>query len=217
MAVVLGFASGCAAVTFRPGVQAAGGSEDASKVVEAAMQLPPGSAEDVKVLVQTLPEGMRAARGRITYDHDRYVLLGKVNATYNSATLANVGLWFYDYSHKESWKRGYCAWQVPLSWVTGTVWSFLPFYYPCRVSFGEESDRRDAIVEVLQRATKALGGNLVIVSGFGGIDFIRLNARTLAVVASDEVSHLQGQGYAFLVKSQDVHVATSEGSPVALR
>ena len=56
-------------------------------------------------------------------------------------------------------------------------------------------DRRADIVEALQRATKALGGNLVVVAGFGGVDFVTVQGGQ--VVATNSVSGLGGQGYAF--------------------
>jgi hypothetical protein len=194
---------GCASLTFLPTIQSIGEYKNTQKFADLAEDMPANSAEDVKVLIQALPEGMELKDGQIVFDHERYEMLGKVTAEWKNPTGVNMGLWFYDYKHDESWRTGYCAWQVPLSWVTLTLWAWLmPTYYPCRVGGGTEEERRADIVETLQRATKALGGNLVVVAGFGGVDFVTVNARTGVVVATSSVGTLSGTGYAFRAKTE---------------
>jgi hypothetical protein len=59
-----------------------------------------------------------------------------------------------------------CDWQVPLSWATLTLWSALsPTYIPCRVGYGTIDTRREAILESLRKAAKAVGGDVVVVEG----------------------------------------------------
>lgn len=194
--------TGCGSVAFRPSVQSVGEYKNTSKAADAAEEMPAHAADGVKVLVESLPEGMVLKDGQIVVDPARYEMLGKVSATYKDPSGVNMGLWFYGYKESEKWRTGLCAWQVPLSWVTLTMWSWLvPTYYPCRVGAGNEEERRADIVETLQRATKALGGNLVVVAGFGGVDFVTVNGRTGAVVASNSVSTLNGLGYAFKAKA----------------
>lgn len=194
--------TGCGSVAFRPTVQSVGEYKNTSKAAEAAAGMEEHSADEVKVLVESLPEGMTLKDGQIVFDQERYDMLGKVSATYKDPSMVNMGLWFYGYKESEKWRTGLCSWQVPLSWVTMTMWAWLvPTYYPCRVGAGNEEERRADIVETLQRATKALGGNLVVVAGFGGIDFVTVNGRTGAVVASNSVSTLNGLGYAFKAKA----------------
>jgi hypothetical protein len=196
---------GCASLSFRAGVQSVGEYKNTSAVVEKAEDIPADGAQDVKVLIETLPEGMGLKNGELGYDHARYEMLAKVSAEYRDPSLVNLGFWFYHYGQKDSWRTGLCAWQVPLSWVTLTMWSwFVPTYYPCRVGRGEEEDRRAAIVDTLQRATKALGGNLVIVAGFGGVDFITYNGRTGVILNANSVGTLRGSAYAFKVKGPAV-------------
>ena len=197
-AVSLSVATGCGTMTYQPAVQSIGEYKNTAQAAEEADKMPEHSADKVRVLVETLPEGMALKDGLIVYDHAQYELLGKVSATYKDPGAVNYGLWFYSYKEDERWRKGLCAWQVPLSWVTLTMWSYLsPSYYPCRVVPGSEEERRADIVETMQRATKALGGNLVIVAGFGGVDFVTVNGNTGAVVASSSVSTLNGGGYAF--------------------
>ena len=196
--LLLGLATGCGTMTYKPAVQSIGEYKNTSQAVDDAENMPEHSADKVRVLVETLPEGMGLKDGVIAYDHAQYELLGKVSASYKDPSAVNLGLWFYGYKEDERWRKGLCTWQVPISWLTLTMWSyFSPTYYPCRVAPGSEEERRADIVETLQRATKALGGNLVIVSGFGGVDFVTVNGNTGAVIASNSVSTLNGGGYAF--------------------
>lgn len=193
--------TGCATVGFQPAVQAMGEYKNTQQIADAADEMAEHSADDVKVLVEALPDGMSVKDGEFEYDHERYELLGKVTADYKDPSGVNMGLWFYDYKESESWRRGLCVWQVPLSWVTLTLWAWLvPAYYPCRVGAGSEESRREDIIDALRRATKALDGNLVVVTGIGGIDFMTVNSSTGVVVAQSAVSALKGLGYAFRVK-----------------
>jgi hypothetical protein len=199
---------GCASLAFKPEIQSVGEYKNTSAISQQAGDMPNDSAADIKVLVETLPEGMSVKEGQLIFDHERFEMLGKVSADYRDPSGINLGWWFYHYQDKDSWRNGLCAWQVPLSWVTLSMWAwFVPTYYPCRVHFGEEDERRASIIETMQRATKALGGNLVIVSGFGGIDFITVNGRSGVVVNASSVSTLKGTGYAFKVKGGAVEPA----------
>jgi hypothetical protein len=195
------FSLGCASLAFKPGVQSVGEYRNTAAAVETAEKIPNEGAAEVKVLIETLPEGMALKDGELVFDHERFEMLGKVSAQYKDPGMANLGFWFYPYQDKDSWRTGLCAWQVPLSWVTLTMWAWLvPTYYPCRVRMGDEEERRAAIIDTMQRATKALGGNLVVVGGFGGVDFITVNSRSGMVVHANSVSTLSGTGYAFKVK-----------------
>jgi hypothetical protein len=214
--VALGLGTtGCGTVAFKPSVQSVGEYKNTAKAADVAEQMPEHSAAGVKVLVETLPEGMVVRDGALDFDHDRYEMLGKVSATYKDPSGVNMGLWFYDYKESEKWRAGLCTWQVPLSWVTLTMWSWLsPTFYPCRVNAGEEEARRADIVETLQRATKSLGGDLVVVAGFGGINFLTVNGQTGTVVATNSVGTLNGLGYAFKTTGVKRNAKGSSATPV---
>lgn len=177
---------GCASLSFKPGVQSIGEYRDTSAVAEKADAMAVADAADVKVLLEALPDGMSIKDNDIQFDSSRYDLLGKVSAQYNYPGWAALGMWFYDYNEDEKWRSGLCSWQVPLSWLTIGMWAVLsPLAYPCKPAAGSDEARRAHIVQALQKATKALGGNLVVVAGFGGLNFIH---------------GASGLGYAFRVK-----------------
>ena len=193
---------GCASLSYRPAVQSIGEYKNTEAIADKADGMREHSADDVKVLIEALPDGMAVKDGELAFDHDRYDLLGKVSADYKDPSGVNMGFWFYGYQEKDAWRTGLCAWQVPLSWITLSLWSwFVPTYYPCRVTAGTEEARRADLVETLQRTTKALGGDLVVVAGFGGINFITVNGHSGAVVAANSVNTLSGVGYAFRTKA----------------
>lgn len=209
-ALALACTTGCASTTFRPSAHALGEYKDLEAITEAAERLEEGSAGDVKVLVETLPDGMSSRGGELAFDRARYDLLGKIKVDYNNPASANFGFWWYRYRSDESWRVGLCSWQVPLGWATLSLWALLsPTYYPCRVSLGSEAARREAIVEAVQRGTKALGGNLAVLQGFGGI--LMVDARTRGVVGGTDA--LSGLAYAFRVKDPP----TPAGAPAAER
>jgi hypothetical protein len=154
-------------------------------------------AADVKALVRAIPDGVEIKDGQVDVDPARWELLGIVGATYKDTTAANYGVWVYDYVEGEEWRTGYCAWQVPLSWVTLTLWSWLvPLHYPCKVSGGEEGERKDRIIETMRKATKALGGDTLVVVGFGSLDVV--NAQSGQTVASTDM--VSGAGLALKSK-----------------
>ena len=140
-------------------------------VAATADEIPRGSVDDVKVLIGTIPPGMRVDRDMLVVDPDAYEILGRVEANLNNPLTANLGLWIYDYAPGERWRTGYCAWQVPLSWVTFTLWAWVsPTHYPCKATMGSDEERTASIVETLKRAGKALGADLVVVPGIGGTE-----------------------------------------------
>jgi sugar O-acyltransferase (sialic acid O-acetyltransferase NeuD family) len=72
------------------------------------------------------------------------------------------------YPYRESWRKPVCYPQRVLVVATLWVWMVVPALWPCIVSAGTVEESRDAIVEAMKRATKAMGGNMVLVTGFGG-------------------------------------------------
>lgn len=189
---------GCAKATFAPGVKSVGEYKNLTATAAAADALPQERAEDVRVLVGTIPEGMKVEGGVLVVDPEKYEVLGRVEANLNNPLAANLGLWVYDYAPEDKWRVGLCAWQVPLSWVTFTVWAWIsPTHYPCKANMGSDEDRAASIVATLKRAGKALGADLVVVPGIGGTVVVHGNGGSAVV---DQVNATNAHGFAVKTK-----------------
>jgi hypothetical protein len=123
-------------------------------------------------------------------DAARYEVLGKVAAK-------PAGEFFYPY--REDWRRPLCYPQRALTVATLFVLALVPTSWPCWVSGGSDDERRDRIVEAMKRATRVMGGNLVLVGGFGGSVTIERAGATSATVSTPEAT--EGVGWAIRVKS----------------
>jgi hypothetical protein len=115
--------------------------------------------KDIVVLIDTIPEGLDLKEGNIAvqsgYSHQ---LIGKF-------TLDPEGqkppLSFMDY--RDDWRKPYCYWQVPLGWVTLTLWTTLiPLAYPC---WSDLDNTKGDIISDIKNMTEAAGGDLAI-AGF---------------------------------------------------
>jgi hypothetical protein len=73
---------------------------------------------------------------------------------------------FYDYN--ESWRNGFCYWQVPLHWLTLGIWYIIPTDYPCDIYEGRSveatNERKRRVIKTLQRAAKATDADLVVLT-----------------------------------------------------
>lgn len=198
--VLAALSQGCASAVWHPRVESVAGEYKNVEAISAkADDSPEGTAEDVKALVMTLPPGMSLEGDVLRVDADRYEVLGKVAAK-------PAGEFFYPY--RESWRRPVCYPQRVLVVATLFVWMAVPTVWPCFISSGSVDDRRDRIVEAMRRATKELGGNMVLVAGFGGQVTIAKTSSSSAVVSTTEA--IEGVGWAIRVKS-----APAASPPVA--
>ena len=162
---VLAAGAGCASINYAPRVVSVGTGEyrDTRGLDEKAANVSAAEAARVKVYFDGLPDGMTSQNGKLVWDPARYEVVGRVGVTIKNPGFANVGWGFYDYAQDQSWRKAYCWWQVPLSWLTIGIWAILPLYYPCWVL--PESDpavRKDRIVQSVRRAAYALGADVVV-------------------------------------------------------
>ncbi len=182
-------ASGCAHATFHATIDPTGNARDLRKfeaLTKEANELPPGAADDVKVLIDELPEGMKFEEGKLQYDHARYVVLGSFEVTPDSNF---IGLWFDTYDAHEAWKNVYCNLQVPLNWLSIYTWPVLPFFWPCFKGSLDETSRIEHMVPRLQSAGKVLGATVVVATAG---DSKWVDARTNQVVSSARATHMRG-------------------------
>jgi hypothetical protein len=165
LAVVVASGAGCASVNYAPRIVSVGTGEyrDTRALDQKAAKVSAAEAARVKVFFDDLPDGMTSQNGRLVWDEARYEVVGRVGVTPQSAGFSNVAWGFYDYAPDQSWRKGYCWWQVPLGWLTIGIWAITPFYAPCWVL--PESDpavRKERIVQSIRRAGFALGADLVV-------------------------------------------------------
>lgn len=191
----------CASANFAPRIDAIGEYRDTTAASQRADDMPAEQAADVRVLVGQLPEGVRIEREELIVDRSRYELLGRVSADYKPFGLTWLGWWFYDYPEEESWRDVYCGIQTPLTWVTLSLWTFVPLHYPCAVVEGSSpsasGSRRARIIRTLQKATKAAGGDLLIVTGLGDLHLVAAGTGQLL----DSVPMMHGSGFALKTRS----------------
>ena len=181
--------SGCASISYAPSAQSLGEYRDTTPLSRRASGMDADEAAGVRAFVERPPDGITLRPEGPEADPQKFEVLGKVSAEYRDPTLVDLGVWFYNYKEGERWRHALCDWQVPLGWVTLTVWTAIsPAYIPCRVGAGTQDDRRAELVRSLQKATLALGGNLLVVEKFEG----DTHPKTLRVTA-----YLYATGYAF--------------------
>jgi hypothetical protein len=188
---------GCASAVWHPRVESVAGEyKNTQAMSEKAADITEGAAEEVKAVVMQLPPGMDLKGDVLEVDETRYEVLGKVAAK-------PAGDFFYPY--REGWRRPVCYPQRVLLVATLFIWAAVPTSWPCFISAGTVEDRRDRIVEAMRRATKAMGGNMVLVAGFGGTVTVSKTSSSSAVVSTMEAT--EGIGWAIRVKSDAVPAA----------
>lgn len=191
MLLLLFSGTGCASAVWHPKVESVAGEyKNVSTMSEEAEELPEGGAEEVKAIVMQLPPGMNLNGDILEVDSNQYEVLGKVSAK-------PAGDFFYPY--REGWRRPVCYPQRVLVVATLFIWVVSPTSWPCFISAGTVDERRDRIVEAMKRSTKVMGGNMVLVAGFGGMVTIARTSSSTAVVNSMEAT--EGVGWAIRVKN----------------
>jgi hypothetical protein len=186
----------CASASFAPRIDAIGQYRDTTEASERADDMPSADAADVRVLVGQLPEGVRIEHDQLVVDPARYTLVGRVSADIKPFGWTWLGWWFYDYPEGQRWRDAYCGIQVPLTWLTLSLWTFVPLHYPCAVVEGSSpssvGERRARVIQTLQKATKAAGGNLLVVTGLGDLHLIAAGSGQLL----ETVPVIHGTGFA---------------------
>jgi hypothetical protein len=192
--LVLGIASGgCASLNYAPSTQSLGEYRDTTSLSRRADGMDSDDAAAVRVFIETYPDGIAPGPNGPVADPGRFDVLGRVTGSYKDPLLVDLGVWFYDYKEGERWRHPVCDWQVPLGWLTLTLWTLAsPTFIPCRVGEGTPDERRADLVRALQKATRALGGNLVVIEKFEG----DTHPKSLRVTP-----YLYATGYAFRARS----------------
>jgi hypothetical protein len=153
--------TGCAALKVKPTAYTSFGEADPGKdkaIVERYSELLKSTEPrpEVKVLVDTVPEGVDVKDGAITVDKESpHTLVAKFS-------IGAPGGFFPDY--KQSWRKGLCYWQTPLVVATLFAWAAVPTYWPC---FSSSAMSRQDLIEATKTLAWSAGANLVVLSYVG--------------------------------------------------
>lgn len=115
------------------------------------------SDDEVTVFLNALPKGFAGTGMTLAveegYDHE-------VIAQFSMQPNSSMGtFWFTDYRNKGL--KTLCHPQVPLTWITLTMWAAVPTTYPC---YGNSAADKAAYVEDIRRLAEAAGGDAAIAS-----------------------------------------------------
>lgn len=162
---VVALMQGCARLVPSVNYTAAGAADaeldraNDERMREAIKNGAPGS-EEVVVLVDAAPEGIRMEAGRPVVDPAfQHQVLGKMSIEARTGGFLFIAR-FLDY--RETWRKALCYWQVPLEWFTLGLWSIVPLSYGCFAGaavLGKEDALSDA-----KNAAMAVGADLVLLT-----------------------------------------------------
>jgi len=118
----------------------------------------------VRVLVDTVPEGLTYADGQLSVDEGyAHEVVAHFEMTTDGGFLNFPTFWFtasfFDY--EATWRRGLCWWQVPLEWVSLGFWSVVPTSYPCHPTIFRS---KAAWVDSVKALAQAAGASSAIMS-----------------------------------------------------
>jgi hypothetical protein len=157
---------------------------------------------DIRVLVGSTPPGIQLEDGgsRIAIDAEqasRYTVLGTATSKAGNVNPSLLLFWYVPPHDSEGkFRKVWCAWQAPFRALTlGVFWKMVPFDWGC----GPRNTGDPSLHErELRRMARAMGGNLVIVTG--SIDRTYLNA------AGAEVGRTQAIGMRAYVLKDGQHL-----------
>jgi hypothetical protein len=164
--------TGCA--TLNPRVTYSGFGE-ADPVAEAGLlqkyrdsraDAPSEAAAKVKVLVDTIPEGIEFKDGHIAVsDGYKHRIIGKFSLTQGIGALYIGNFWFADYA--SGGRKALCYPQVVLTWVTLGLWMLVPTSYFC---WGDIGNSKVELIDHVKKLTATAGGNVAVIGFVPGVD-----------------------------------------------
>ena len=195
MMVVL---TGCASWSYSPNYEKLGALDisGTSEINRKANEMKWADAEDISVFLGNGAEGMSVSEnGALNYSEEQWEMLGKVSVSPDSY-LNPFTQSFKPYPEDEGWRNGYCKVNGVMVIATLSIWGVLPFNWPCMRQETNSVDaveaRKIRIVNTLKKATKAAGGDTVIITSLGSIE---MRTKAGQVVSTTEMT--SAEGYAF--------------------
>jgi hypothetical protein len=177
------FLSGCASTGFAPRFEKPGkfDPELSSSIDQRAHEMAWSEARDVEVYIGEGPEGVSInENGRLVFDESEWEVLGKVVASPNSDDF------FYEYPEDQNWRNSYCGVNSVLRAATLGFWVVTPFPWTCIVKDGNSAEdiklRKMRIVNTLKKATRAAGGDFVVITSLGNLEYKNVEGRVLNTI-----------------------------------
>ena len=131
----------------------------------------------------------------------QYETIGAVEVKYVFHNYALQNLYFTTGDYQETWRKAVCWPQAPLKMLTLGAWNILPFSWPCWVS-GDDTDERGrtkVMSRALAQGVKAMGGNLLLITGHGQTVITTVNASTGAQIGQSVTPATGMSGFAIKV------------------
>jgi hypothetical protein len=193
----------CASRTYVPHYDPQGEVGGDVSIEETAMDMKDEDVKGVKAYLNKFPEGLTINEegAFVIKDEEKYELLGKVYTYLDNETSASYIFGnFYRYPEDQGWRRYYCYWQDPITWLTLGLWNAMPLYYPC---FTSESNiphdklmRKRRIIQMLKKITKAAGGDLVVITSLGELKSVTVEMSSMPT----DLEMFAAEGYAVKLK-----------------
>jgi hypothetical protein len=156
-------ATGCMTAHVRPEVEFKGSwAEDPAKDAQVRKELDEKSGallakspkSDIEVFVGKLPAGIKLEGGVLKVeDGAPFEILGR------ASLLVGEGTPFGFPDYEQGWRKGYCYWQAPLTWVTLGIWALIPVNYPCGVSYWRT---KQEVLTATKNLVDELGGHVFV-------------------------------------------------------
>jgi len=114
---------------------------------------------EVKVLVDTVPEGISVNDGQISSESDyEHEVIGHFSFRPDYKRQDSDALDAFT-NYKTGWRKAVCYPQVPLRYVTLGLWKIIPTSYPC---YGSISQSKEDMISEAQKLTKITGVFLIL-------------------------------------------------------
>lgn len=196
--VIMG--SGCLTARVHPDVAVSGNwAEDPAKdramkaVIDERRRtlLTDRAGGDVEVFVGKIPSGLELEGGVLRVEKDApFEILGRAMIDVGSGSAFG----FADY--EQPWRKPFCYWQAPLTWLTLGLWALVPLNYPCGVNSFRS---KEEVLAATRNLVHELGGHVFVgdylnASEDEAMGIIGFVVRRLEAPGS-EVARNRGAGY----------------------
>lgn len=184
------FISGCASTAFKSRYEKTGkfDADSIYNIDKKASEMKWDDAKDVDVYIGDLPESDTGKDGFITFESKKWEVIGKVTASPQPP-----GALATNYPEDESWRSYYCPPNAVLIYGTLTLWTLTPFPWTCSVRETNDLDdvnaRKIRLINTMKKSVKAAGGNLLVVTSLGHIEYKNLTGQ---VINTQDMMYAEG-------------------------